>query len=261
MKSKATAFTVVELLVAAAIIVVLCVVAVPAVWGAYKSSSLAVSSNNIRQLAAGGAAYLADNNYRFWAYRRKGEVGGTNGRVWWYGFEPSKSLVGTPEGQRTIAMDKGPLGPYVPRNIAPDPSFGFAGKPFKPKYKHGYIGIGYNVVLSSTNNSIRDGWYSDGSEPRRYWDLKHPERTVVFATAAQVNTFQKPASVRNPMIEEFYGFDDDRAKIPSVHFRHNGHAMVAYATGSAGLIKMDVATKDRRVPDANVGRLPPEVLR
>jgi type II secretory pathway pseudopilin PulG len=86
MKSKASAFTVVELLVAAAIIVVLCVVAVPAVWGAYKSSSLAVSSNNIRQLAAGGAAYLADNNYQFWAYRRKGEVGGTNGRVWCSGL-------------------------------------------------------------------------------------------------------------------------------------------------------------------------------
>jgi hypothetical protein len=63
------------------------------------------------------------------------------------------------------------------------------------------------------------------------------------------------------MIEEFYGFDDDRGKIPSVHFRHNGHAMVAYATGAAGLIPMDASAKDRRAPEANVGRLPPEVLR
>ena len=95
----------------------------------------------------------------------------------------------------------------------------------------------------------------------RYWDLENPAKTVVFATAAQVNTFQKPASARNPMIEEFYGFDDDRSKIPSVHFRHNGHAMVAYATGSAGLIPMAASGKDRRAPEANVGRLPPEVLR
>jgi hypothetical protein len=230
-------------------------VAAPAVWGAYKTSSLAVSANNIRQLAAGGAAYLGDNNYRFWPYRRDGVVEGTKGAVWWFGFEPAKSL-GKPEGQRIIDMDNGPLGPYVPRNIAPDPSFGFAGTPFKPKYKHGYIGIGYNVALSGTN-----GWTPRGGPPLRYWDLRQPDKTVVFATGAQVNTFQKPASSRKPMIEEFYGFDDDRGKIPSVHFRHNGHAMVAYATGAAGLIKMDEATKDRRAPDAQVGRLPPEILR
>jgi hypothetical protein len=36
---------------------------------------------------------------------------------------------------------------------------------------------------------------------------------------------------------------------------------VAYATGSAGLIKMDEASMDRRAPEANVGRLSPEVLR
>jgi type II secretory pathway pseudopilin PulG len=252
---KTAAFTLLELIVASAIIVVLCAVAAPAVWGAYKTSSLAVSANNIRQLAAGNAAYLGDNNYRFWPYRRDGEVEGTKGAIWWFGFEPGKSL-GKPEGERIIDMDNGPLGPYVPRNIAPDPSFGFAGTPFKPKYKHGYIGIGYNVVLAGTN-----GWTSRGGPPLRYWDLKHPEKTVVFATAAQVNTFQKPASPRNPMIEEFYGFDDDRGKIPSVHFRHNGHAMVAYATGSAGLIPMNEAAKDRRAPEANVGRLASEVLR
>ncbi len=249
------AFTLVELAVITATIIILCAVAAPAVWGAYKTSSLAVSANNIRQLAAGGAAFLGDNNYRFWSYRRDGVVDGKKGAIWWFGFEPGSSL-GKPEGQRTIDMDNGPLGPYVPRNIAPDPSFGFAGTPFKPKYKHGYIGIGYNVVLSG-----QGGWTPRGGPPLRYWDLERPEKTVVFATAAQVNTFQKPASVRNPMIEEFYGFDDDRAKIPSVHFRHNGHAMVAYATGSAGLIKMGGAGKDRRAPEANVGRLPPEVLR
>ena len=253
MQSKA--FTVVELLVAVATVVILCAVAAPAVWGAYKTSSLAVSANNIRQLAAGGAAYLADNNYRFWPYRRDGEVAGAKGAIWWFGFESGKSL-GKPEGQRTIDMDNGPLGPYVPRNIAPDPSFGFTGTPFKPKYKHGYIGIGYNVVLAGTN-----GWMSKGGVPLRYWELRRPEKTVVFATAAQVNTFQKPASGRNPMIEEFYGFDDDRGKIPSVHFRHNGHAMVAYATGSVDLVPMDAATADRRAHDANVGRLPPEILR
>jgi len=253
MRNKA--FTLVELLVVIAITAVLSAVAAPAVWGAYKSSSLAVSANNIRQLAAGGAAYLGDNNYRFWPYRSNGEVGGTKGAIWWFGFESSKSMS-KPEGQRTIDMDKGPLGPYVPRSIAPDPSFGFAGKPFKPKYKHGYIGIGYNVLLAGPK-----GWLPTGGPPLRYWDLKHPERTVVFATSAQINTFIKPASARNPMIEEFYGFDDDPKNNPSVHFRHAGNAMVAYANGSAGFIPLEASLKDNRAPNANVGRLPSEVLR
>ncbi|MFM8789503.1 MAG: type II secretion system protein [Chthoniobacterales bacterium] len=252
---KQSAFTLVELLVVTATIIVLCAVAAPAVWGAYKTSSLAVSANNIRQLAAGGAAYLGDNDYRFWPYRHDGSVDGTKGAVWWFGFESGKSL-GKPEGQRTIDMDNGPLGPYVPRNIAPDPSFGFTGKPFKPKYRHGYIGIGYNVLLAGTN-----GWLPSGGPPVRYWELRHPETTVVFATASQINTFQKPASPRNPMIEEFYGFDDDRRKIPSVHFRHAGSAMVAYATGAAGFLPLDPGLKDSRAPEADVGRLSAEYLR
>lgn len=251
---NARAFTLVEVVVVVAIVIVLSAVAAPAVWGAYRTSSLAVSANNIRQLAAGSAAYLGDNNYRFWPYRANGEVDGIKGVVWWFGFESSKSLA-KPEGERTIDMDHGPLGPYVPRSIAPDPSFGFAGTPFKPKYKHGYIGIGYNVLLAGPG-----GWMGGGL-PKRYWDLQHPGKTVVFATAAQVNTFQKPASTRNPMIEEFYGFDDDRTKIPSVHFRHNGQAMVAFADGAAGFVVLDPALKDKRAPDADVGRLPAQWLR
>ncbi len=252
---KSAGFTLIELLVVSAILVVLCAVAVPAVWGAYKTSSLAVSANNIRQLAAGGAAYLADNNYRFWPYRQTATLDGIAGSRWWFGFESGKSMS-LPEGERTIQMNRGPLGPYLPLSMSPDPSFRFAGKPFKPKYKRGYIGVGYNVLLAGPN-----GWMPNGGPPMRYWDLAKPSQTVVFATAAQVNTFQKPASGRNPMIEEFYGFDDDTGKIPSVHFRHNGHAMVAYASGSAGLLPMDASTRDQRAPEADVGRLAADHLR
>ncbi len=253
---RRSGFTVVELLVVTAIVIILAGVAAPAVWGAYKASSLAVSANNIRQLAAGAASYLGDHNYSFWPYSASGtNAEGKLGTIWWFGFESSKSKS-MPEGQRTIAMDAGPLGPYLPRNIAPDPSFRFTGKPFKPKYTHGYIGVGYNVLLAGGTNA----WTGSG-EPIRYWNLTNPGGTVVFATSAQVNVFQKPATPKNPMIEEFYGFDDDAGKIPSVHFRHNGHAMVAFANGSVGLIPIDPATKDNRAPDADIGRLAPQYLR
>ncbi len=253
MKNK-SAVTLVELLVVIAVTTVLFAVAAPAVWGAYKSSSLAVSANNIRQLAAGGAAYLGDNNYVFWPYRSDTVVDGVQGTRWWFGFESAKSMS-LPEGERSIDMDAGPLGPYMPRSMMPDPSFGFAGTPFKSKYKHGYIGVGYNVLLAGSS-----GWMGRGA-PKRYWDASNPATTVVFATAAQINSFQKPASANHPMIEEFYGFDDDRGKIPSVHFRHGSNAMVGFVNGSAGFIPIDPASRDRRDPEANVGRLDSRFLR
>lgn len=247
---KRCAFTVVELLVTAAIIIVLAAVAVPAGVSAYRSSSLAVSANNIRQLAAGGAAYLGDNNYRFWPFLRKDKVGD----IWWFGLEPAASR-GKPEGEREIDMTQGPLASYLPRNMVPDPSLRFSGKPFKPKFKFGYIGTGYNVLLAN-------GWVTTtgrrAKQPLRYWDLKNPGETVVFATSAQINTFQSPASAKNPMIEEFYGIDN---KEKTVHFRHNGQAMVAYANGSAGFIPAGNSKMDKRVPGANIGTLDKKYLR
>lgn len=245
MKSR-LAFTLIELLISIAVIIVLSALVAPAVWGAYKSSSLAVSANNIRQLAAGGAAYLGDNNYRFWPYLTRTQAGD----VYWFGLEPSEHK-GKPEGERVIEMEAGPLGAYMPRNMVPDPSFGFTGKPFKAKFKFGYIGVGYNVHLAGERNG-KASWLTvpQGPQPLRYWDLKDPGRTVVFATSAQVYPFQEDA-----VIEEFYGIDQ---KEVTVHFRHNGQAMVAFASGSAGFLPLDPSTRDGRAPGANVGRFAPK---
>jgi type II secretory pathway pseudopilin PulG len=244
---KNHAFTLIELLVVIGVIIVLSAVAVPAVWGSYKSSSLAVSANNIRQLSAGGMAYLGDNNYRFWPFLTKTD----EGDAWWFGLEPA-AHKGKPEGERVVDVSGGPLGAYMPRNMVPDPSFRFSGKPFKPKFAFGYIGVGYNVVLAN-------GWQTSTKpgtrQPLRYWDLTNPAEVVVFATSAQVNTFQKPASGKNPMVEEFYGLDQ---KEVTVHFRHGTNAMVAFANGTAGFLPMHPASADKRAPDANVGRFAPK---
>ena len=243
---KNRGFTLIELLVAIGVVAVLSAIAAPAVWGAYKTSSLAVSASNIRQLAAGGSAYLGDNNYRFWPYLTRSPAGD----VYWFGLEAAENK-GKPEGERIVDMEAGPLGAYMPRSMVPDPSFGFTGKPFKPKYKFGYIGVGYNVHLAGEKNG-RASWLTvpKGPQPLRYWDLKNPSQTVMFATSAQVYPFRKDA-----VIEEFYGIDQ---KEVTVHFRHNGQAMVAFANGSAGFLPIDPSTRDARAPEANVGRFAPK---
>lgn len=245
------AFSMVELLAAVSIMGVLSTIGLLAWQKIYTTSSLAVSANNIRQLAAGGSAYLADNNYVFWPY-----VGPCpdvpRDNIWWFGLEKADSLR-RPEGQREFDASQGPLANYIPKGIRPDPSFTIHGKAFKPKYRFGYIGVAYNILIGG-------GFYKSSSGMRNYHSLSDPARVVVFATSAQINDFQRPASRRNPMIEEFYALDEGRGRqaiYPNVHFRHNGKAMVAFATGNAGFLEMDESTRDQRNPRANVGRFAP----
>lgn len=251
------AFTLVELLVVIAILAVLATISIGAARQVMKNSSLATSANNIRLLAAGSAAYLGDNNYTFWKYRQNANTPALmkklgvpeRGVIWWFGFESLKSMA-APEGSRHFRPDLGPLAGYVPAGLRPDPSLAFTGKALKPKYAFGYIGVGYNVHLGG-------GWM--GANPLRYFELQNPHETVVFATSAQVNTFQSPASPANPMIEDFYGFDDgSTGNQPSIHFRHGRDcAMVVFATGNAGFLEMDPATLDKRAPEAKIGRFAP----
>lgn len=250
--ASAQGFTLAELLVAVAILALLITLTAGAAQKMLLTSSLATSANNIRQMAAGAAAYLGDNNYQFWRFRRESSSPEAKGRFWWFGFEPRSSYT-LPEGRRILQTANGPLGCYIPGGMRPDPSFRFTGKPFKPKFQFGYIGVGYNVLVGG-------GWTDSVTQvPLGYFDLEKPEETVIFATSAQVNTFQSPASDKNPMIEEFYGFDSgDTGNQPSIHFRHHGKAMVVYATGNAGFLEMDESTRDSRAPEANVGRFAPK---
>jgi len=237
-------FTLIELLASVAIVLVLSMVAAGAGWKVYESTSLAVSANNIRQLAAGGVSYLAEHDYVYWPYVQTDLSNGL-GVTWWFGFEPVSSM-GKAEGQREFDASKGPLGGYVPKGFRPDPSFALGGNAFKPKFKNGYIGTGYNTLLG--------GGFQARDPKQNHWQLGDPSKVVVFFTSAQVNNFQRPASAKNPMLEEFYGVD---AKEVTVHFRHNGKAMVSFASGNAGFLEMEESTRDTRMPRANVGRFAP----
>lgn len=247
---NAKAFTLIELLAVLVIILTLSVVTAGAGWKVYETSSLAVSANNIRQLSVGGMSYLAEHNYVYWPYRQNDPANGT-GITWWFGFEPIAS-INRAEGEKEFDQSKGPLGGYIPKGVRPDPSFSLSGGAFKPKYRSGYIGVGYNIVISG-------GFL--GAGPRlNYWQLSDPAKVVVFSTTAQVNDFQSPASPAKPMLEEFYSIDAGQgaqARYPSVHFRHNGRAMVSFASGNAGFLDMDESTRDSRMPKADVGRFAP----
>ena len=87
--------------------------------------------------------------------------------------------------------------------------------------------------------------------------ILHPTETAVFADAAQINTFQPPASPDHPMLEEFYYVT---TKEPTAHFRHERTANVVFRDGHVGCEKPVPDSIDRRLPKELVGRLRAEIL-
>ena len=251
------AFTLIEIIFAFVIIAILVALVTIASQRARKSASMAVSANNLRQIAVGGVAYLGDNNQTFWKYAES--TAAPQGTRWWFGFE-SQSSLSAGEGNRSFDPREGPLGSYVPKGMMVDPAFAFTGKPFKPKYASGYFSIGYNLFLAGHTPGTGTGSGAWDPRPRfqpspiRFSQLHRPDQIVMFATSAQVNDFQSPANADNPMIEEFYGLDDSEV---TLHGRFNGNVMVAYATGNVGFLPIDPLTIDKRAPEAKVGRFAP----
>ena len=56
----------------------------------------------------------------------------------------------------------------------------------------------------------------------RLSSFSRPSHIVMFATCAAVNTFQAPATIGYPMLEEFYLIDSAET---TVHFRYGGKAL------------------------------------
>jgi prepilin-type N-terminal cleavage/methylation domain-containing protein len=235
------AFTLIELLVVMAIIAILGGLLLGVLSRAKIASARAISAHSLSQLIAAGRLYLNDNNNTFWPYQQA--VPG--GVQWWFGFEASTSLR-EPEGQRICDYSKGPLGPYAIASdgIKTDPAFLAYNPRLKPKYQDGNYGYGYNVVLAADS----------AGKPRNAMLVDAPSQMIVFATCAQVNTFQAPASVKNPMVEEFYMISDTQR---TAHFRHGNDALAAFLDGSVRALSMDTdmlsGSCDIRIPSANIG--------
>ena len=86
--------------------------------------------------------------------------------------------------------------------------------------------------------------------------LPRPTATVLLADAAQVNTFQAPASPTHPMLEEFFYVNTNE---PTAHFRHTKTANAVFCDGHVGSEKPALGSLDSRLPGQIVGRLRSEL--
>ena len=241
-------FTLIELLAVMVILGVLMTLLAPAALAVKRQTTLATSSSALRQLSIAAQTYLGENNGRFFRCLERSNANDQ----WWFGYESSSSKS-RGEGNRILDKSRSPLGPYIADSAGTVPDFAFTsmGASFKPKFKNGYFGFGVNTELTG-------GAFANTNTNAIFFNqILRPAQTVLFATCAQINTFQAPASAKKPMLEEFYMFNTNPlvAKL-AIHFRHSGKALVAYADGSQGEISGDPATFDKRLSTACVGSLP-----
>lgn len=232
----------VELLVVISIIAILGALLLPALRRGKSSAQNARCLGNLRQLGLASHLYWDDN--AGCCFRYGGSL--TNGgQLYWFGW------MGTgAEGERAFDITQGALYPYLQgRGVELCPAFNYFSPSLKLKAKGASYGYGYNLYLSA----------GPREPPVRTSRIAKPSTTVLLADAAQVNTWQPPASPSHPMLEEWY-YVDVNSNQPNGHFRHSGKAQVAYCDGRAGREKFVPGSVDGRLPAEIVARLPSEAL-
>ena len=184
--------------------------------------------------------YWHDNGDNCFPYQQTGTV--SNGVTYWFGW-----LQNGAEGTRAFDATQGALYPYIQgRGIEICPSLNYLSAQFKLKATGAAYGYGVNHYLAQ-------------SIPVNLARIPHPSMTAFLADAAQVNTFEPPASRSNPMLEEFY-YVDESTNPPNGHFRHQLTANAVFCDGHVAREKPVPGSMDTNLPSANCGRLPPEIL-
>ena len=239
---RSRAFTLVELLVVSAIIAILAALLLPSLHQGGAAAQRVRCASNLHQFGLAAQMYWDENAGRCFLY---GGTSTNNGKLYWFGW-----IGNGAEGQRPFDATQGVLYPYVQgRGIEVCPALNYFSTQFKLKAAGAAYGYGYNFHLSAGFNK----------PPLSIGAITRPTDTVLMADAAQVNTFEAPASPTHPTLEEFY-YVDETTNPPNAHFRHRDFANVLFCDGHVGREKMVPGSLDQHLPSANVGRLRTEIL-
>ncbi len=233
------AFTLFELLVVIAGIAVLAALLLPAVGHGKRLAVGAHCISNLRQLGLGTQMYWDEHSGRCFRYGGTATNGGVD---YWFGW-----LGNGAEGGRGFEARSGAIFAYAGDAVLRCPGLRDGAAEFKPKAERSVCSYGYNLNLSAP----------PGQSAVPSSSVVLASQTALFADAAQVNTFQAPASPEHPLLEEFYYIS---SREPTVHFRHRSRAQLVFMDGRVGREDPVAESVDQRVPGQRVGRLPASIL-
>ena len=240
-KTAPQAFTLIELLVTIAVIAILAAMLLPVLGRGKMLGQSAKCGNNLRQFVMAAQMYWDDNNGKPFPY-----VGPTtsNGTYYWFGL-----LGQGPEETRAFDPTTSPLYPWLGTGVDFCPAFDYSSSQFKLKASVPTCDYGYNSFIYGTPLNMRE--------------LAAPANLAFLADSAQVNTFEAPASPKNPMFEEWYYIDNEVGQPspqPNTQFRHLQRANVVFVDGHLGLEKMVPGSLDPRLPMQLIASLPVGIL-
>jgi prepilin-type processing-associated H-X9-DG protein/prepilin-type N-terminal cleavage/methylation domain-containing protein len=209
---KRAAFTLVEMLVALAIVAVLTALVMQGIKGARDRGEAASCTANLRQLVGANLAYAADHGGQFVPAQERRNL------VRWHGV---RETVGQP-----FDGGKGPLAPYLGREgrvkLCPTLRHVVGGS---KSFEEGAGGYGYNAAY--IGGTVQSTW-----TPERLPNLEKPARTVMFTDTAfaRASGLQEYAYSEPFFSEKPAGRFRSRMQA-SVHFRHGTTANVAWCDG------------------------------
>ena len=211
------AFTLLELLIVVAIVAVLAALIFATVQSIRRRGGAMQSAHNLRVLAAANVAYLAENGRYVPADEKR------NLRRW-HGARKSISDPFDPA--------EGFLAPYLGKSkkVTPCPVFQEMLHGART-FEEGTGGYGYNAAYVG---GLPGGkWRSDGTrDSARAANVEQPTRTIMFTSAAYAREggLQEYPYCEPPFWDLGDGVLESRPS-PSVHFRFDGKALVAWCDG------------------------------
>ena len=216
------AFSLVELLVCIAILAMLMGILLPSLRSAREQARAAVCASNVRQIALANELYAEDNEYSYCPGAARFKLGNLDR---WHGtrVNPSQPFVGS----------GGPLVPYLglEGKIRVCPTW----RPELPEDDPGAFerncgGYGYNLAFVGRRLARLSSRFHRVDTDLLGVQTSHvsrPAATLMFADSAFAADKLIEYSFAEP---RFFPTTDTRAD-PSVHFRHNGGANVAWCDG------------------------------
>ncbi len=234
----ANGFTLIELLVVIAIIATLIALLLPAVQQAREAARRTECRNNLRQLMLALHNYSDVYRGSFVPYKiddatetaRQTGGGGDRGTIqYWFGVVDH----GETDPNKQLNFEEGPLAPYMEANRASYQCANFGpGQVELVRFGEMASGYGYNGhYLGPGTTYDYSQWpnvaVSGKQATYAFRDVAQVSQTIAFADSAIYNTWSLP----EPSFVENWLLEPPSKTQPTIHFRHNGTANVAFVDG------------------------------